>query len=395
MFDGPPGYSFKMSISIDPGLNEPYIWKTKKHGQTSGGNAMEDAVVYIPKYVCMNTAAMVSAKEDIILKWSFFGTTVQDLFCVMRLKIKLVSGSRYYSEVIMEKQAPVEGAPMTVEPIVPEGEAPEGVAVKFTGGEKCIEIKRMYKVTVTKGKDDSLIRQARRKEKILVFDACLAGVAEEIPIAEEMSEELSHHRETPALLTEHSHTMPLSAAASSEQPSIQISEVSSRPLSSVSGQESSALPSQVTSKQESSPLASGIPRKKKIPEEWRLSALLKKQVKLPPISGAPEEGPKSAGLSELKSAPPAAEGEKDTETRQALPISTLPDNQSSPIGADIRASEVSPQQAASSPPASMPDRVGSQVVNASGATGGDSSGTPASGNLQNLKDYWEIPFYST
>ncbi len=186
LFDGPEGYAFKISLSVDPGATSSYFWKAKKHGWTTNFEAQEDAVLYVPRYVCLERATTVEAKREIMQKPSFYGTCVQRSFCTIRLKIGVVPGNRYFS------RAPLATGDNDYEYVHLDcrigDDVTEGVdAAEFASGagdlsglekhfaeeedEKSLLIERTYEACLTANEKDRLERTARRCENVRVFDA--------------------------------------------------------------------------------------------------------------------------------------------------------------------------------------------------------------------------------
>ena len=189
LFDGPVGYSYKMSISLDPGSENPYVWKAKKHGCTTAFNAYEDAIVYVPKYICLDQSSLVGAREDVMEKPTFYGTCVPEVFCTLRLKIGVVPGSHYYVEdAMMEEEGEAKEGPKedyeyvhldyrkgdNVTEGVEEakfGDQTREMDEKGDGGEeKTLVIDRTYEVTVTLDSAGRPERKAKRSERVQVFN---------------------------------------------------------------------------------------------------------------------------------------------------------------------------------------------------------------------------------
>ncbi len=177
LFDGPSGYSFKVSLSIDPGSEKPYIWKAKKHGQTTNFESREDAVIYVPKYVCTETATSVSSEKEVLSYPTFYGTTIQPSFCTMRLKIGVVEGDTYYSKITDEPRYEFihidyrkgDNVPEGVEEPIFAADAGKGDGKKG-GEEKTLVIDRAYEVTITTDTPGKVERRAKRSERVQVFD---------------------------------------------------------------------------------------------------------------------------------------------------------------------------------------------------------------------------------
>ncbi len=175
LFDGPPGYAYKYSLSVDPGSEVPYLWKAKKHGSTTGFDACEDAVTYVPKYMCLLGATSVEASREVLLGPTFYGTCTQRVFCTMRLKIGVVPGSRYHSappstevdeyEYIHLDFRMGDGVP---EGLLHLGDTP--AASKEEVEEKSLLIQRTYEVTLTADEPDRVQRRAKTSEQVRVFD---------------------------------------------------------------------------------------------------------------------------------------------------------------------------------------------------------------------------------
>ncbi len=206
LFDGPTGYSYKLSISLDPGSENPYIWKAKKHGLTTNYSAFEDAVIYVPKYICLEQSSLVGARKDVMEKPTFYGQSVPEVFCTLRLKIGVVPGSHYYLEDETEDGGGGAGAGATggaggrgpapddyetfhldyrkgddvtegvEEPEFDLGGQSMGTAGGGDGGtkddveEKTLVIDRIYEVTVTLNSEGKPERKAKRSEKVQVFN---------------------------------------------------------------------------------------------------------------------------------------------------------------------------------------------------------------------------------
>ena len=82
-FSGPEPHRFKISLSLDPGFDKEYIWKTKYIGNKS-------CRIFVPLAVCLEPSLMVNSQEDVLSERSFYGPSIPQVFCTMRLKIRIL-----------------------------------------------------------------------------------------------------------------------------------------------------------------------------------------------------------------------------------------------------------------------------------------------------------------
>ncbi len=185
LFDGPKGFSYKISLSIDPGSHQPYVWKTKKHGHTTNFEPKEDAIMYVPKYICMEASTQVQAEREVLAHRSLFGCSIFPIFCTMRLKIAVVEGNEWHkigqlvakedyhltfhktlmSQPEQEQQQGQKGA-------LAISSGSGGDALPLIGGtmghddEKELRIDRKYKSTITMDSTGRVERKTSRSERL-------------------------------------------------------------------------------------------------------------------------------------------------------------------------------------------------------------------------------------
>ncbi len=176
LFDGPKGFSYKICLSIDPGSQQPYVWKTKKHGQTTGFNAEEDAVMYVPRYVCLEGSTAVETGREVLAHPTLYGATIMQTFCTMRLKIAVVEGNEWHKiGAMVHKEDYHLTYHKTVAGVIP---TPDQELEKGKGGgdvvamapvndeEKELTIDRKYKVIIITDSTGKTERKTSRTERL-------------------------------------------------------------------------------------------------------------------------------------------------------------------------------------------------------------------------------------
>ncbi len=87
IFNGPLGYVYKLSISVDARKKSSQTWMANKQGVTSSPVDYSEAMLYVPRQICVREATSSPSTRDILMKPAGGGRLPSDSLCSLKLCI--------------------------------------------------------------------------------------------------------------------------------------------------------------------------------------------------------------------------------------------------------------------------------------------------------------------